>query len=530
MAARSITELEPREDTTSRRRPAVLRPPQAPGPTPRRRRPDRATLLVAGLAAGWAGLFALLSTQRYRGLSTGRFDLGNMVQAVWSTAHGRFLDTTDVGGAQFNRLGAHVDPVLALFAPLWRLWPSPEMLLVAQAVIVAAGALPAFWLGRRWLGDDRLAAAGAVAYLMAPGLMHATLFDFHPVTLAAPLLMACVWAAERARWGVLAVCATLAAMCQEQVGILLVVLAVWIWFRHPERRRAAVVLGTGAFAWVVVAFVVILPAFALTGINPHLQRYSSFGDGPAGMLTTVLTHPWRAAEVALTPPRLGYVLGLLLPMLGLALAAPLLAAVALPQLLINLLANAGPAQTVEYHYAVLMVPVIVAASLLGLANLRRRRPGGAAGRALAHGGVMATAIVGATLTVGAFLGPLPIWGWLPGGWSGSPLHAFTVDAHARALQRAVDLVPDGVAVSATNEAGSHLSARRRIHLFPKLADATWVLYSQSGRAKAMARDRPTLRPVGTWAKVRLLVRSRQWQLVFQQDGVRLYRKVPRSRS
>ena len=29
-------------------------------------------------------------------------------------------------------------------------------LLVAQAVIVALGALPAFWLGRRWLGDDDL--------------------------------------------------------------------------------------------------------------------------------------------------------------------------------------------------------------------------------------------------------------------------------------------------------------------------------------------------------------------------------------
>ena len=70
---------------------------------------------------------------RYRTFSTGRFDLGNMVQAVWSTTQGRFLDTTDVSGVQFNRLGAHVDPVLALFAPLWLVWSSPEMLLVAQA-------------------------------------------------------------------------------------------------------------------------------------------------------------------------------------------------------------------------------------------------------------------------------------------------------------------------------------------------------------------------------------------------------------
>ena len=80
-----------------------------------------------------------------------------MVQAVWSTANGDLLTSTDSTGEQISRLAGHVDPLLALFAPLWWLWPDPRMLLVAQAVIVATGALPAFWLGRRWLGDDRLA-------------------------------------------------------------------------------------------------------------------------------------------------------------------------------------------------------------------------------------------------------------------------------------------------------------------------------------------------------------------------------------
>ncbi|HET6692576.1 MAG TPA: DUF2079 domain-containing protein [Miltoncostaeaceae bacterium] len=534
MAARPTTELEPREDTGSHRRPALLLPPPAPPPRPSRVRRlgrDRAALLVWGLTATWAGLFSWLSVQRYRGFSTGRFDLGNMVQAVWSTANGRFLDTTDVSGVQFNRLGAHVDPVLALFAPLWMVWSSPEMLLVAQAVIVALGALPAFWLGRRWLGDDRLAVAGAVAYLMAPGLMHATLFDFHPVTLAAPLLMFCIWAAEEARWVTLGVCAALAVLCQEQVGVLIVALAAWLWFRHPDRRRAAVILGGGALAWVVIAFTVILPTFALEGVNPHLSRYSSLGDSPGEILLSFVTRPWEVVEIVGTPGRIGYVLGLLVTTLFLALAAPLLALVALPQLAINLFASTGPAQTVEYHYAVLLVPVLVAAALLGLANLRARRVRDPLGELLADGGRMAAGIVGATLLMGVFLGPLPLWGWLPGGYGVSPMHAFTVDEHARALQRAVDMVPAGVPVSATNEAGSHLSARKRIHLFPKLRDAQWVLYAEGARSRAMARDRPTLRPIGTYKKLQLLRRNEsRWQRVFAEDGVELYRIVPRSRS
>jgi hypothetical protein len=43
----------------------------------------------------------------------------------------------------------------------------------------------------------------------------------------------------------------------------------------------------------------------------------------------------------------------------------------------------------------------------------------------------------------------------------------------------------------------------------------------------MARDRPTLRPLGTYSKLRLLRNSSQWKLVYAEDGVLLYRKVSR---
>ena len=65
-----------------------------------------------------------------------------MVQTVWNTAHGHFLQMTSGDGVQISRLAAHFDPILAAFAPLWWIWPSPEMLLTVQAVVVALGALP----------------------------------------------------------------------------------------------------------------------------------------------------------------------------------------------------------------------------------------------------------------------------------------------------------------------------------------------------------------------------------------------------
>ena len=108
----------------------------------------RPARLVWLAAAGFAVAAGALSVLRHRAFGSGRFDLGNMTQAVWSTANGDVLSVTDVHGEQISRLGAHVDPILAAFAPLWWLWPSPELLLAVQAVAVAAGALPVFWLAR----------------------------------------------------------------------------------------------------------------------------------------------------------------------------------------------------------------------------------------------------------------------------------------------------------------------------------------------------------------------------------------------
>src|SRR5262245_66258324 len=97
------------------------------------------------MAACGAGC-AAPSILQYRAYNTGRFDLGNMTQAVWATAHGHPLAITNLQGEQVSRLGSHVDPILVAFAPLWWIWPSPSMLLAAQRVAIGVGALPVFAL------------------------------------------------------------------------------------------------------------------------------------------------------------------------------------------------------------------------------------------------------------------------------------------------------------------------------------------------------------------------------------------------
>ena len=111
----------------------------------------RPAVAVAAMMAVYAGLLGYLSLRRQQAFWTGRFDVGNMVQAVWSTAHGRPLETTDTLGRQFTRLGAHVDPILVLFTPLTWTGHLPQALLVSQAVIVATVTVMRGVQGRRFV-------------------------------------------------------------------------------------------------------------------------------------------------------------------------------------------------------------------------------------------------------------------------------------------------------------------------------------------------------------------------------------------
>src|SRR5262245_48579630 len=154
-----------------------------------------------------------------------RYDLGNMVQAVWSTAHGRPLAMTDgLTGEQIVRFAYHVDPILALLAPLWIVAPSPLTLVAVQVVAIASGALPVFWLARKHLASEAAAGLLALAYLAYPWTAWAAVDVFHPVSLVLPLLLYAVWFLDGDRLLPFAVCAVLAAASGELIGVTIAAL------------------------------------------------------------------------------------------------------------------------------------------------------------------------------------------------------------------------------------------------------------------------------------------------------------------
>jgi uncharacterized membrane protein len=464
-------------------------------------------LLWAAIAAYAAG-FGALAILRHRAFNTGRYDLGNMVQTVWNTAHGHFLQMTGGDGVQISRLAAHFDPILAAFAPLWWIWPSPEMLLVAQAIAVALGALPVFWLAHKHLGTERAGLALALVYLLYPPTEWLTLNEFHPVALACPLLLFAFWYMDEDRLLLFALFAAAAMTTKEEVGLVVAGMGIWYAIRRQPRAGAAIAAGGVLVSAIAVA--VVIPHFNSGAESSFYGRYDAIGGSAGGIAKTAFTHPWTLFEQGFQHRDLHYLLHLLLPLSFLFVLSPLTLVAFLPEAALNQLSATATQTSIHFHYMAAAIPPLIAATVLGAAALVRRFPARA-------GAVLATAVAVAVLANWK-LGAVPLWTVVPGG-EDFQAHDWHVTAHDRVAERAIALVPADAVVSSTNVLGAHLSARRRVLSLPKLGDATWVVADETRSSYA---DR--VAPLPSAAALVRLRKNDDWRLVFEDDGVLVFHR------
>ncbi len=470
------------------------------------RRPSATGYVAMATAAiAWTAVIGAAASWRHQHFLSHRFDLGNMVQAVWSTTQGRPLEMTDAEtGEQITRLGAHVDPILVLLAPLWWIYSAPETLLFAQAAALAAGIYPVVRLALARTGSALVASLLGAWYLVFPWVVWNAFDDLHPVTLAIPLLLYAIWFLDQHRLAPFAVAAALAMLTGELIGLTVAGLGIWYAIRYRRFRVGGAIAMVGV-AWSAVAVAVIVPAFSDGRSSRYYDRFDSVGGSPSGLLSTLFTDPGLVLDAITGAHDLRYLIWLLAPTAFLALLAPVLLIAAIPQLGVNLIAEWPTAALPMFHYAAAIVPVTIAASILGLVRFSTR------GRVVAAFAALASAVV-----ILVAYPPVP----------GSQAFIFpeTIPSERRAAMRdALELVPPAAPVTATNRLGAHLSSRRIVQLFPESAGAEWAVLDTGN---------PWLPGVGEGADpvdfsraIDRFDRNPEWTLRFAREGVRVYERV-----
>ncbi len=358
--------------------------------------------------------YTLYSAWQWNTFAIKSWDLGIFTQLLKQYASLQ-APIVPIKGPDFNLLGDHFHPLLAILAPAYGVFPHAFTLLVLQDLCFAVATAVITWGARRHLGGWQGIAVGA-AFGLSWGLQYAVEAQFHEIALAVPLLAASLVAVVDRRWWRAAGWAAPLVFVKEDLG--LTVLAIGVVLAIKGSRTIGAALAAWGVVWFALATLVILPALNPAGGWAYSGQLDIGGS---------LTDP----TVLFDSRKIQTVLLLLVVTAGLCVRSPI-ALVLLPTLAWRFLSTNEGYWGPSWQYSATLMPIVFAALIDGsvLARSSRRR----FWRGWAWVAPWFSAVAAAALL---FVLPLSV---LP-----TP-EAFTANPAAPQIERVLDDVPAGASV------------------------------------------------------------------------------------
>jgi uncharacterized membrane protein len=240
------------------------------------------TLLDIGVVLLLTTLVAialLCKLAQYYSFRISDWDTGIYSNVLWNLVNGNGF-YSDV--LNRNHLGVHFSPIIVVFAPFFIIYPSPVWLLAAQGLAVGTTYVLLYFVAIKIFRDAKtrfakpLALVFAIwAFLYRP-LTSALLFEFHPSTLATPLLAAAILAllhsCDRGLWLLVAVL----LLSKENAPLAVLGLGCYAGL-VLFRPRLGMALGTVAAASAALIMGVVMPLFR-SDDWVHYSRLGPFAE------------------------------------------------------------------------------------------------------------------------------------------------------------------------------------------------------------------------------------------------------------
>ena len=396
--------------------------------------------------------FIAASFLRFDNFFTGRFDLGNMDQAVWNTIHGRIFKITDPNGTEIiSRLAFHADFLLILISPLYLIWSHPKMLLLLQSVVLGFGALFVYLISKNILKNKNISLAFSFAYLLNPSLQFGNLYDFHPVTLATTILLGAFYFLKEKKYLCMLTFLILASISKEQIWVIAGLFGAYLFFIDKKKLMGVLitVFSLGVFYYL------IFKAIPQAAGAQHfaLSYYSDFGESPLAIIKNIFLSPDKIIGILLQKKQLIYLIKIFSPLGFLPLFYPIILVFTLPDFFINLLSNNSQLREIYYQYTATITPFIFISAIYGVSILRKRFS--QLPLKFFTWYLLIAAILGAY-----YIGPLP-------GSKNPSISIFTRQlAERKIISEFLEDIPPQFSIASTNNLGSHLSRRQKIYTIP----------------------------------------------------------------
>ncbi|QXC61993.1 DUF2079 domain-containing protein [Aquihabitans sp. G128] len=311
-----------------------------------RRRWDRFVLQAEGRLDGeaadrllpWIGaalVFAVLlalDAAAIRALEGGS-GLGPWLQAAWRRQHGGAghpVGGLDPASASWSFIS---EPVL------WatRFVPAEAVFSTVQAGAIAAAVVPLWRLARE---EARLRVGASLvvitAFALAPTLHRADLSAFHPELIALPALLWAYLQACRGHHKRYAALVLVVLLCRADLG--LTVAALGALLATQGQRRKGVITAVVGLAWSIAAVLVLHPKAPDRALTPA-GEFVARSVTPLAAFPRLVFHPLFELRELLAEPSVLFLVVVLAPLLFLPLVSPRKLLVAMPCLVLAMIAD-----------------------------------------------------------------------------------------------------------------------------------------------------------------------------------------------
>ncbi len=233
-----------------------------------------ACLFVA--AAGGAGVL------RYLTFRCPNFDFGIFCQMYASMRRTLLPVTTCERDGVLSHFAVHLSPILYALLPVYAVIPSPAVLQLAQAAILASAVVPLALLCRFYGLSHTRTTALAFLLMSFPAVACGTNFDFHENCFLLPLLLWLFYAWETRRPVLTAVFTLGVLLVKEDAAVYVAFFALFV-FLDRKRYLAGGLLFAGAGAYFLFALCLL----TARGEGVMTGRYGNFIAGDGSLLQAV---------------------------------------------------------------------------------------------------------------------------------------------------------------------------------------------------------------------------------------------------
>ncbi|MDE6707364.1 MAG: DUF2079 domain-containing protein, partial [Oscillospiraceae bacterium] len=253
-----------------------------------------AGIVIFLIAIGMTIFLAITSVMHYKIFWTNCYDMGIFVQMFHSLANHFTAVTTCERDDFLSHFYIHASYIYYLLAPIYKLFPKPETLLIAQTILAMGGIIPLYLIAKKHNYKGFGLIAVCMIYIFYSGLLAPCFYDFHENAFLPTLLFWLIYAMDSRKYILFYIMAGLVCLVKEDAPLYVMCLAMYFFFEEKSRKRfhgIIISILSGIYFYLITSWLTKYGDGKMMASTRFGNLTINSDSGFAGIIKNVLSNP-----------------------------------------------------------------------------------------------------------------------------------------------------------------------------------------------------------------------------------------------